>query len=194
MNDFLAKTAELQADLDGWVDFLELPVKTFEDAGLEGIAQQIDESISFENSTFADLIATEVENVPKSAIKALCLGAAYLRAAISDYANKGSSAIWLLMAASEQFYFCRGMATGVLYEDSIKRAALSVHGKKGATSRHKAGTELKAWALAQAIESRSADKDTARMLVNKMPTNLGNGLNNPERLIYETLLAKNKAK
>ena len=194
MNDFLIKAAEIQADLDGWVVFLGLPIKAFEAAGLEGITQEVHEGISFKDSTFADLIAVEAEHVPKFVIKALCLEAAYLRAALDDYADKGSTATWLLMAASEQCYLCKGMAYGVLHEDSIKSAAHSINGKKGATLRHKDGAELKAWALAQAAGSRGTDKDTAKRLVSRMPARFIQTSKNPERLIYETLLAKDRPK
>ena len=78
-------------------------------------------------------------------------------------------------------------------EDS-RREFLVKTGAKGGESRSKRYAELKAWALNSAKDMKGSDKDIASKLCGKVPKHLKNVSTDPERMIYETLLAQNKAR
>lgn len=66
------------------------------------------------------------------------------------------------------------------------------NGRAGAAVKHRKTRELKAWALEQAEVVRGQDIDIARKLALDLPSHLIDACKNPERVIYETLLARHR--
>ena len=194
MDAFVDEASRIRSTLEDWIELFGLPFEVFADAGGQGILQIFEKGITPEDATFADHIVAPALYVPKDVIKAMCLGATYLLAGLDAHAKGHTFAVCFLIKAAEEVGFCSGAAFGVIHEDLIRRTELSISGKKGALSRHKAVTELKAWALAQAKDSRSADRVLSRSLARRIPDHLADASTDPVRVIYETLLAKNNPK
>jgi hypothetical protein len=195
MDEFLEGAFRIRAALEGWIDNLfKLPFDAFLDAGREGIHQIYLKEITRECATFADHITAPGLYVPKEVIKAMCLGAAHVGAAIDAQKNghSYSFAFSFLTRAAEEVGFCRGAGFGVIHEDDRSRAALSIHGAKGALTLHGPRTELKSWALSQAASYRGSDKDIARKLAAQIPKHLEDASKDPQRLIYDALRAAAK--
>jgi hypothetical protein len=74
-------------------------------------------------------------------------------------------------------------------DDESRRQRLSMAGKIGARSLHRPVTELKAWALSEAKNSRGSHKEIARKLATQIPKHLADASKDPTRLIYDTLRA-----
>ncbi|MFM1765892.1 MAG: hypothetical protein RIU71_1655 [Pseudomonadota bacterium] len=75
-----------------------------------------------------------------------------------------------------------------------RTAQLAKAGAAGAKSKHTPTNELKKWAEREAVNMRGADRDKARILSARIPTQLANASKNPDRLIYDHLLAIGKRK
>lgn len=192
MDRFIEEASYLREYLDDWIKLFGLPFKVFADAGGEGILQIHGEGIAREDATFADHITDIGGYIPKDVVKAMCLGAIHILGGLDAHAKGHSFAFSFLIKAAEEIGFCRGAGFGVVHEEESRREALSINGKKGAESLHGPRTELKEWALSQAINNRGAHKDIARKLANQLPTHLAGASKDPERLIYDTLRAAAK--
>lgn len=193
MWEFEAEADLLRAKLEDWIDgVFKLSFDTFLHAGCDGIHQIHVDGITRENSTFADHITAPGLYVPKDVIKAMCLGAAFIGAAVEAHEQGNSFAVKFLIDAAEEVGFCSGAAFAVMHEDERSRAEKSINGKKGALSLHGPRTELKNWALAQAKSNRGAHKDIARKLASQIPEHLVDVSKDPERLIYDALRAPAK--
>ena len=68
----------------------------------------------------------------------------------------------------------------------------STAGKKGGVQKNAPYAALKKWALKEAEKMHKADKQIAKDLANRLPEHLKDVSNDPQRLIYNTLLAKRK--
>ena len=193
MSEFKEEAARLRKNLEVVIEIFELPTfEVFLSAGCNSIHQIYEMGLTRENATFADHISSTSLYVPKDVIKAMCIGASYIEAALSAHEKGYPFALRFLIGAAEEDGFLRGAAFGTVHEDERSRAALSVNGKKGAASLHGPRTELKLWALLEASKSRNSDKDTARMLAVRIPAHLAGASKDPERLIYDALRATAK--
>lgn len=87
-----------------------------------------------------------------------------------------------------------GMAAGVMQSvnmNTLRKKALSEAGAKGALVRLQPFIELKSWALEKG-QKLGASKAVARKLAAQLPAHLADISEDPGRLIYETLLNRNK--
>jgi len=87
-----------------------------------------------------------------------------------------------------------GMAAGVMQSvnmNTLRKKALSEAGAKGALVRLQPYIELKSWALEKG-QKLGASKAVARKLAAQLPAHLADVSEDPGRLIYETLLNRNK--
>lgn len=93
---------------------------------------------------------------------------------------------------------CRAMLVASIFDglqlaDKARKAASASHGLKGARIRHTKTDELKKWALDRAQGESQQPKALSRRLVHEIPQRLRNACNDPERLIYEAILAQRKS-
>lgn len=80
----------------------------------------------------------------------------------------------------------------VLKKDIDRKAKLVVSGENGANSRKEKFAPVKEWALAESKKMRGADRDIARKLAAKVPTNISNPSKDTVRLIYDALRESRK--
>lgn len=73
-----------------------------------------------------------------------------------------------------------------------RKAALSEAGRQGAIVRNQQYQKLKKWALGKAAGMRGTPREISRILSGQLPEHLANASTDPQRLIYETLLASRK--
>ena len=87
-----------------------------------------------------------------------------------------------------------GMAAGVMQSvnvNTLRKKALSESGAKGALVRLQPYANLKSWAIKEG-QTLAASKNVARRLAAQLPAHLADISKDPGRLIYETLLNRNK--
>jgi hypothetical protein len=95
----------------------------------------------------------------------------------------------LICMASDAMHKASVLAGLDLAARAQKRASAK-HGLQGSRIRHSKTDELKQWAQAQ--HDPQQPKTIARRIVHEIPARLQNACNDPQRLIYETILAQRK--
>lgn len=190
MIEFEQQAARLQAELE----YLSgLPFNELSDAGYKGIYQIATDGVTREQATFTDHFSIHESPPPTFVIKAMCIGAAYLSAGRKAFKKGDPSANDLLIATAEEVGFIHGAAFGVMYGDDAFRAEKSAHGRLGGNKRAEKNAVLKAWAISQNVEMvRGTATDKARRLMLKVPKELTDSFDNPERIIREAINAEMK--
>ncbi|MBK1685534.1 hypothetical protein [Rhodoferax fermentans] len=193
MDKFEEEATHLRSNLEEWIGLFELPFKAFSDAGCNGLLQIFIEGIDRSNATFADHIHCLEITVPKDVIKAMCIAAAHLSARQIAIKEGDEFSSRFLIKAAEEIGFCRGAAFGVIHEDGVSRQAQSIRGKTGGNKRAEKTAGLKAWAISESSNMvRGNATERARKLMKKVPIELANSSNDPERIIREAINKKLK--
>lgn len=105
--------------------------------------------------------------------------------------EQGAHATNIVAAASEAMHTA-SLFEGLRLADQAQKVASAKHGATGARIKHQKTDDLKSWALERSQGDSQLPKALARKLVHEIPGRLRNASNDPERLIYEALLAQRK--
>lgn len=97
-----------------------------------------------------------------------------------------------LIGAASYSMHRASLVDGLQLAEMVRKKEAAKHGLKGARLKHSKTDELKQWALAQVQGDNRLPKELAKRLVLEIPQRLQNASNDPQRLIYETLLAERK--
>ena len=149
-----------------------------------------------------ECLCQSVPHIPRNAIRDLSLAYGTYVVITKDYRDGiqtefNQSDVRALFAVT----MLRGSAMGIvgmaggnmlaIMDEAQRKKRLSEAGLNGALVRLKPYAALKAWALEKGKEL-PANKDTARKLEDQLPAHLFDVSKDPGRLIYETLLNRDK--
>lgn len=126
-------------------------------------------------------------SVPKTVVVAI----AYTEEAMREAQKGNTDRAWSLICAAN---FKIGMALNDGAHKMVERESRSIAGLRGAESRKKPYEALKRWALQMAAELSGTDKKKSAILFGRLPPHLASVSDDPQRLIYETLLAQTRAR
>lgn len=190
-------------EYDDLLDDLGIPKGVFQECWQSAInalpeldLDEVNENLESDKAGLMRLIEAS-PNVRTECISAICLGYGSLQDAIKIDANyplqeRIRDLIWAAMyrgiALTSTPPFQGAIQARV---ETFRRNNLSESGAKGALVRLQPFAELKSWALKNG-ENLGASKDVARRLERQLPTHLADISKDPRRLIYETLLNRNK--
>jgi hypothetical protein len=111
---------------------------------------------------------------------------------ISDAMNWVFEGLEALNFAHSNYMFNEGEVMEREANQDARKELLSKAGKIGASKKHESTTQLKQWAIDQAMSMRGTDVGIAKKLFGIMPKKFDCVSKNPERMIYEALLKHHK--
>lgn len=129
MDELIEAATGLRKDLEYYIEPTGLSLEVFEDIGVKGIIEVHENGVAIDESIFANELFSKINFLPIQVVRAICLGAAHLMCGLGAYRKKEPYAINFLMIASHEIGFVRGMACGVMNQDSInaRYAAFARH-------------------------------------------------------------------
>jgi hypothetical protein len=130
MDEIIDEVKRLREDLIYYIEPYGVPIETFEDAGANGIFEIHEQGVPRGESKFADELVKVIEFMPTEAVRAICLGAAYLMAGLGAHKNGMPYATYLLLSGASEIGFVRGIAFGVIHESDFNRSLMAARARK----------------------------------------------------------------
>jgi hypothetical protein len=130
MDEIIDEVKRLREDLIYYIEPYGVPIETFEDAGARGIFEIHEQGVPRGESKFADELVKVIEFMPTEAVRAICLGAAYLMAGLGAHKNGMPYATYLLLSGASEIGFVRGIAFGVIHESDFNRSLMAARARK----------------------------------------------------------------